>query len=552
MRRLRLSALLAVAVVGSGCAGSSSAQKQPSWRAGDSAKARATAPQRLVFAPEGEPVRRYNDPPIAEAPNSVVGDAIVGQIESLSGELGKPAPRADGRLFAAAADLASVTPNEGTVAYRLVEFALQRHGIIEPSPHLVVIRGDASDPAPILEQLALRLTAILAESDFARVGVGSSSRGPGDDVIILALQSSFIRTKPIPRALPDGGIAPITGVIDERYIEPHVYVTRDDGAVESLPLVRGSAGAFRSEIDCGRRSGKQQIEITASDETGSTVLANFPLWCRSAPPQTIAVERRDGDDGPVTNAEAAEARMLELINRDRERHGLGPLALEERVADVARAHSTDMIETGIVGHISPNTGSASDRARAADIKTAVVLENIARAYGLREAQDGLMNSPGHRANILSPQATHVGIGIELGKEVAGRRELFVTQMFIRIPAPIVRDQVVADVVDRVRRIRQLVVDAQLAPVAQAFAEALAAGVATNAAAARASEELNGTALAFSGVTTLATTVAHVSAFDATGALDNPKITHFAVGVAQGDHPEIGDGAIFIVVLFGHR
>ncbi len=54
------------------------------------------------------------------------------------------------------------------------------------------------------------------------------------------------------------------------------------------------------------------------------------------------------------------------------------------------------------------------------------------------------------------------------------------------------------------------------------------------------------------MTTVATTVADVAAFDPSQALTADTVSHFGVGVAQGDHPELGDGAIFIVVLFGHR
>lgn len=545
-RSLPVIGALALAV--SGCTPAKSTSG-PSWRKGGS---KAAAPQRIVFAPSSAPVSRYNDPPVRPAPSSPMGDAIVAKIESLSTELGKPAPVADGRLFAAASDLAAVTPEAGTVAYRLIEFALQRHGIIEPSPHLITIRSAENDPAAIVEQLSLRLVAVLAESDFARVGVGVAERGPGDHVIVLALQSSFIETRPIPRSLPRGGEVKVTGTIAARYREPHVYLTRESGEVESPALFVSSEGGFSTEIDCGDRSGRQQVEITASDKTGSTVLANFPIYCRAEPPVSITVEYSTDDAEVSATPGRAEARMVDLINRDRERHDLPPLAVDERVTAVARAHSQDMLETGIVGHISPTTGSASDRAKAAGINSAVVLENVARAYGLTEAQDGLMNSPGHRANILSPSATHVGVGIVLGKEVAGRREMFITQVFIRVAGEIDSGAVIGRVTDKILEQRKLAADPWLAEVAQEFAAQVAGGAETTAAAAQASEKLRTRANAYRGVTTVATTVADVAAFDPSQALADKSVSHFGVGVAQGDHPELGDGAIFIVVLFGHR
>jgi uncharacterized protein YkwD len=398
----------------------------------------------------------------------------------------------------------------------------------------------------------LRLVAILAEGDFARVGVGVARRGAEDHVVVLALQSSFISIDPVPRSLPRGGEVPLVGTIDRRYSEPHIYVTRESGEVESPAMFVGDGGKFATELDCGGRSGRQQVEITGSDETGSTVLANFPVYCRAEPPVSITVEYSEDDAAVSASPGEAEKRMVELINRDRARHDLPPLEVDDRVTAVSRAHSADMLETGIVGHISPNTGSAADRAKAAGIRSALVLENVARAYGLTEAQDGLMNSPGHRANILSRQATHVGVGIVLGKEVAGRREMFITQVFIRVASEINPDEIAAAVSKKVRARRSLAGDAWLDEVARDFAGRVAAGTPTPEAAARASEKLRTRPNAFRGVTTVATTVADVSAFDPGQALADESVSHFGIGVAQGDHPELGDGAIFIVVLFGHR
>ena len=73
----------------------------------------------------------------------------------------------------------------------------------------------------------------------------------------------------------------------------------------------------------------------------------------------------------------AERRLLAMVNRDRGAHNLATLQWDDRVAAVSRAHSEEMKRTKNVAHISPTTGSAADRVRAARIKTAVVLENVA-------------------------------------------------------------------------------------------------------------------------------------------------------------------------------
>src|SRR6185436_14847506 len=92
----------------------------------------------------------------------------------------------------------------------------------------------------------------------------------------------------------------------------------------------------------------------------------------------------------------------------------------------------EMRTTRVVAHVSPTTGSVVDRVRAAHIPTRIVRENVARGTGLREAHQALMDSPGHRANLMSTDVTHVGIGVVLGAPVSGRREIYITEIFLRL------------------------------------------------------------------------------------------------------------------------
>ena len=90
--------------------------------------------------------------------------------------------------------------------YSLVEFALHRNGIIEPSPHLLVVWGDIDSPQLIVEQLQPRLAEILADGATARLGIGAVKRlADGSGAVVFALQGSGVSTSPIPRALPAAG-----------------------------------------------------------------------------------------------------------------------------------------------------------------------------------------------------------------------------------------------------------------------------------------------------------------------------------------------------------
>jgi uncharacterized protein YkwD len=81
------------------------------------------------------------------------------------------------------------------------------------------------------------------------------------------------------------------------------------------------------------------------------------------------------------------------------------------LAVVARQHGEEMFQLGYFAHDSPVTGTPGDRIAAADIQAVATGENLAYAPSLRVAHEGLMNSPGHRANILNPAFTRLGIGV---------------------------------------------------------------------------------------------------------------------------------------------
>jgi uncharacterized protein YkwD len=120
-----------------------------------------------------------------------------------------------------------------------------------------------------------------------------------------------------------------------------------------------------------------------------------------------------------------EARMLDLINRERIAAGLKPLAPDPELTEVARRNSADMFARGYFAHETPEGRDPFDRMREANVRFLTAGENLALAPTVQVAHIGLMNSPGHRANILNKDFGRVGIGIMDG----GIRGLMVTQDF---------------------------------------------------------------------------------------------------------------------------
>ncbi|NUZ05826.1 CvpA family protein [Piscinibacter koreensis] len=120
-----------------------------------------------------------------------------------------------------------------------------------------------------------------------------------------------------------------------------------------------------------------------------------------------------------------EAAMLVLVNQERRQNGLPELQADPEATPVARAHSADMFARSYFSHLTPDGKDPFDRMRAAGLRFRAAGENLALARSLPMAHQGLMNSPGHRANILQRRFGRVGIGILDG----GRHGLMVTQTF---------------------------------------------------------------------------------------------------------------------------
>lgn len=108
---------------------------------------------------------------------------------------------------------------------------------------------------------------------------------------------------------------------------------------------------------------------------------------------------------------AAEQEMYRAVNTERAKAGVQLLAFDNSLRDVARAHSQDMFERGYFSHYTPEGLSPFDRMDDFGIEYRFAGENLALAPSTELAMQGLMNSTGHRKNILSPNFGKVGVGV---------------------------------------------------------------------------------------------------------------------------------------------
>lgn len=122
----------------------------------------------------------------------------------------------------------------------------------------------------------------------------------------------------------------------------------------------------------------------------------------------------------------AERQLVALVNEERAAAGLVSLELDPRLVPVARAHSAEMFRLRYFSHTSPATGSPFDRLTTGGISYTRAGENLAYARSVATAHRGLMDSPGHRENILRPEFRRIGVGVMS----AGPYGRMFTQLFL--------------------------------------------------------------------------------------------------------------------------
>jgi len=145
--------------------------------------------------------------------------------------------------------------------------------------------------------------------------------------------------------------------------------------------------------------------------------------------------------GPVSNSASdassrslldLEQGALRLVNQERERAGLETLAWSEKIAEVARAHSSNMAEYNFFSHKGLDGTLVDDRARILRMgKWQAIGENIAFLKGFEDpvatVVEKWLRSAGHRGNMLDPRWTETAIGLAVTPD----GKYYFTQVFVR-------------------------------------------------------------------------------------------------------------------------
>ncbi len=138
-----------------------------------------------------------------------------------------------------------------------------------------------------------------------------------------------------------------------------------------------------------------------------------------------------------------EERLLEWVNQERSARGLPELDADASLREVARAHSRKMMQEKKLSHTFPDYDPLTVRLADAGVYFFQVGENVACSdtFIMRIVHQALMDSPGHRNNILSTQFGQLGIGIAFDGQ-----QYYTTQVFARTFTPIPAQEVEQELV----------------------------------------------------------------------------------------------------------
>jgi uncharacterized protein YkwD len=522
---------LAALLLACGCAGLAANKRSP----GNIANG--------VFTPTLPAAASYGVDPSRACPTHSIHGEVASQLKDQ--RRGKPLPQPDGRLCELADTLLS-WDSADPPPDSLLSFLSFYFGVPAPVRRVVITNIETEDVRMLAAPLADGITSFAATASMPRYGLSTRRVKQGATRIVLLLQEGTVALDPLPRKLAPGAQVTLSGHVTESLDNPKLAIGDVAG---HLDTPQASGKAFKAELKCGDKPGKIVVELRAEEQGSETVPANFPVYCGEEPPTSVVLE-----PARMEEPAAFERKIFEQINAERAAAGLGPLLWDDAVAGVARAVSEarrDAMKRG--GSV---TSDVVHRLKQAEVMSPLVLQNSAQTRSVGDTATRFLMSPSHRANYMSTEATHAGVGVAPTADAAGKPAALVTELFVKELPPLdvaaLREKLYAELARKRSdaRAAPLRKDAMLEEMAQRYASELAAARG-DLPKARDKELIAPLYKSYLTVNILGGAKNEPLEFaEEPGVLSNGKL--IGVGVAQGVHPVLGKNAVFVVVFIGTR
>lgn len=306
-------------------------------------------------------------------------------------------------LSAAAACVTTLGDTSDAVTAGAIRYCCDKTGVFDATIIPLFAASNAED------NLAASIDRFFREDGrkLTHFGAAVAQR---NGVTIAAVVGADRRGTIVLDRLPARAGKPLTfhGVLGRGLRNAHSLLTDPGGHTSPVLLTMQDAAGFTGRAQLSAAVGRYQLEVMADAADGPHVVANLAVFVGIVPPSTPPVAGR-------TSGAPPELRMLELINQARAQSGFPPVTVNAAVSRVADAHVRDMRDHDYFAHQANAEDTLPARLRAAGIGFSRASENLAAAPTTEEAHTSLMESPGHRRNILDGEVTQVGIGVTAGR-----------------------------------------------------------------------------------------------------------------------------------------
>lgn len=278
------------------------------------------------------------------------------------------------------------------------------------SDNLVSAFLSDGDPEALKQRFKAQMKKVVGVVPFSGFGLSVVKKGQAWYVSTILL-TEIVTLEGLNQTFKAGDTLAISGKINlAAYRDPQILLTRPDGTVAEIPT-QSQGERFSAQIPLSD-SGLYSFEVDVQGPLGPQPATNLVLAVGRELP---ALRTRAVEAVAIVSLAAAQAELLEQINRDRQAIGLNALTLDPQLNQAAQAHSEDMLQNGFVGHHSPTHGVPQQQAFRFNI-TDLISQNIALSRSVSQAHQELMSSPGHRQTILNPSHTQAGFGLTTDAE----------------------------------------------------------------------------------------------------------------------------------------
>jgi len=211
-----------------------------------------------------------------------------------------------------------------------------------------------------------------------------------------------------------------------------------DSAAHDLPIMNNHAGGYLHDSDSSTSTALVPPVFLQDESDLNRRISLHRLDHDHRDPYSSNKVHLKIDLDEVTPANGGETRqlqsssaqeMIELINTERRDRCLPELCVNVKLTEAAQKHSDDMQQNVFFSHTGSNGSEPWDRVRLEGYDISSVGENISTDQSIPDAHQGLMNSRGHRDNILYPFYTHIGIGVATYTSGNFDGNLVITQVF---------------------------------------------------------------------------------------------------------------------------